>query len=273
LLSLLGALLAAPPHVVAFGDAMFDRGVRHWLAGRPADSVLCRTALLRRGKDVVLLNLETPLCEASLPSRDKRISLRSDRDVAQALRRAGFTHAGLANNHVLDRGREGLAQTIASLQAAGVVPVGASLSGDPCTPVLTKDRGMALLAWTDLPVDGSMVCADLERVTGHLERLRREGIPALVFAHWGIEFSAQPSRRQRDVAALLAKAGAGAVVGHHPHINQPMETVGSVPVWFSLGNFVFDQKTPGGKTGMAAILTPTGKGWTGSHCEVPASWR
>lgn len=269
----MGALLAAPPRVTVLGDAMFDRGVRHWLAGRPVDSVLARTASLREGADVVLMNLETPLCDDSVPAQKKAYPLRSDRSVAQALRRAGFTCANLANNHALDRGREGLRQTLEALREAGVEPVGASLSGDPCAPVVTEDRRMAILGWTDLPVEGTMVCADLARVTGHLERLKREGIPSLVTVHWGIEFTKRPSRRQRDVAALLVKAGAGAVVGHHPHVVQPMETVGGRPVWFSLGNFVLDQKVPGGRTGMAAILEPSGDGWSGTSREVPASWR
>lgn len=270
---LLGALLAAPPRAVVLGDAMFDRGVRHWLAGRPADSVLARSAALRQGAEVALLNLETPLCDGALPARRKAYPLRSDRAVAGALRRAGFTHANLANNHVLDRGREGLRQTLESLRDVGVGAVGAAVSGDPCEPVLTRGRRMAILGWTDLPVDGSMVCADLGRVTGHLERLKREGIPALVTVHWGIEFTVLPSRRQRDVAALLAKAGAGAVVGHHPHVVQPLELVDGRPVWFSLGNFVFDQKVPGGRTGAAALLEPSGEGWIGTSRDVPASWR
>lgn len=249
--------------VVSFGDAHFDRGVRTAVRDSSARSLLESTRALRNGA-VSLVNLETPLCDPQLPPRAKKYSLRSPAGFAKDLRAAGFTHAVLANNHVLDRGRAGLVQTLIALKAAGVVPVGASLSGDPCRATMagTSTDSVALLAAVLLPgEDGRFLCHDEARLVARLKVLRRRGIAAVVTLHWGSEFDPLASREQMATAARLVRAGAVAIVGNHAHVVQGSSgrdgvpsLVSGAPVWYGIGNFLFDQWQPWTRRALAVQM-------------------
>ena len=63
----------------------------------------------------------------------------------------------------------------------------------------------------------------------------------VVVLHWGVEFQSLPTRMQRGDAHLLAESGADVIIGHHPHVLQPVDTINHTPVYYSVGNFVFDQ--------------------------------
>jgi poly-gamma-glutamate capsule biosynthesis protein CapA/YwtB (metallophosphatase superfamily) len=185
------------------------------------------------------------------------------------LKASGFTHAVLANNHVLDRGEAGLKQTLLALKSAGVVAVGASLTGDPCRPVMAGylTDSVALLAAVLLPrQDGRFVCNDEVRLVAHLKELHRRGIASLVTLHWGREFDPLASREQMATATRLVAAGATVIVGNHAHVVQkPSEKsvtpsmVGTVPVWYGIGNFLFDQWQPWTRQSLA-VQTDFSKG-------------
>jgi len=244
--------LLAGAKILVFGDTHFDRGVRSAVRDGAISPLLASTQALRDSSDLVLFNLETPLCEASIPAVRKPISLRSDPATAPLLKKAGFTHAILANNHSMDRGVSGLARTIETLRGAGIQVVGASATGDPCAPVIarTKTDSVALLALVVLPgIDARHVCADTSAIHSRLVRLAGKNLPAIVSLHWGVEHSATVSRAQRDLARKLVDWGASALVGHHAHrvqteVGQIPSTIDGRPVWYGIGNFLFDQHEP-----------------------------
>lgn len=246
-----------------FGDAHFDRSVREATTKRPVAKLFISTQGLRDSSDIALLNLETPLCEPSVPAAKKPISLRSDPEVATALRDAGFTHAILANNHSMDRGTRGLARTIGILREAGIQPVGASMDGDPCVPVVTGfgADSVAFLAIAILPgIDRHHVCADTSRIRNHLADLTRRGVPSVVSLHWGIEQSGAISQVQRGLAGRMVAWGASALVGHHAHVVQSESgripsMMGKCPVWYGIGNFIFDQYEPWTSRALAVRLS------------------
>ena len=237
---------------VFFGDLQVDRGVRLVLKGRDPSVLLTSTQSIRDEADFALVNLESPLCDSTLPAIPKRYSLRSDGSLAKTLAKAKFTHAILANNHSLDRGVAGLAQTLRALHEAQISPVGASLSGDPCKPaLLTKGADtIAVLALVVLPgIDSRHLCADASRVEAHLRTLRSRQIPSIVSLHWGSEFSPGVDSQQIRLARTLVASGASALVGHHAHVVQQEvgvspSIVEGIPVWYGLGNFIFDQWQP-----------------------------
>ena len=247
-------LFAASARIVVFGDAQFDRGVRKNLRGEDPAPLFASTQALRDSIDVAMVNLETPLCDSTLPAQVKTYSLRSSPAFARGLARARFTHAILANNHVMDRGLEGLRQTIHALTQAGVATVGASVAGDPCMPVLAHEGtdSVALFAVAVLPgIDGRHVCSDPDLVANRISALARRGAPSVVSLHWGSEYDPVASAAQVVLAKRLIMAGAAAIVGHHAHVVQaPSGTVAQPtwvdgrPVWYGIGNFVFDQYQP-----------------------------
>lgn len=267
---ILACALALVPslRLAVFGDAHFDRGVRTALHGGDPSRLLESTRSIRDSVDISLLNLETPLCaESTAPAKPGGIRLRSDPSAASSLARSGFSVATLANNHVLDRGEAGLRSTLKALSDAGVRTVGASVEGDPCRPLLLGKGAdsVAIFAWTQLGgIDRRRVCTELSGVLERIESLGARRIPSVVLAHWGIEGNPRASKLQRDAAGKIAAAGAVAVVGHHAHVIQTdgfsiPSLVGPLPVWYGIGNYVFDQWEPWSKSALAVVLEISGQ--------------
>jgi poly-gamma-glutamate capsule biosynthesis protein CapA/YwtB (metallophosphatase superfamily) len=166
------------------------------------------------------------------------------------MRDFGIDAISLANNHAMDRGPAGLADTIAAAGAAGIVPVGAGPS--------TCEAELPLMVRTPAGILG-IVALGVPYGTDRMAGLTRPGSiamsPATIsrgaalaraagadwvigFVHWGQNYH-EVTDVQRDSAAQFAAAGYDLVVGAHPHIVQPIEVIDGMPVAYSLGNFVF----------------------------------
>ena len=155
-----------------------------------------------------------------------------------ALSAAGFDLLGVENNHALDAGRAGQADTQRLLRAAGLEPVESGKA------VVREIDGLrfAFLAWNDLgdPDRGPLLEA--------VRDARADADVVIVLVHWGREYQRHPSLPQGDLADQLIGAGVDVVVGAHPHVVQDVQIVQPATasertrlVAFSLGNFVFDQ--------------------------------
>jgi poly-gamma-glutamate synthesis protein (capsule biosynthesis protein) len=166
----------------------------------------------------------------------------------------------VANNHAFDQGRAGFEETLRELDAAGMLRVGAGAAPRAAGPLLVERNGLrlAFLGYTfglnqpgnDCPpqragclqaavIDGDQMEADV--------RAAAAGADAVVVSvHWGVEYEQQPRRKEVELARRLADAGALVVLGHHPHVLQPIELYrredGAVAVIaYSLGNFISNQ--------------------------------
>jgi hypothetical protein len=252
------AARAAPPQrvtLIAGGDVLLDRGVRARIAAVGDSSEPLRGLVpLLRGADIALANLECPLSDSGVSIR-KQFMFRSGAAMAPFLRRAGFTVMSLANNHAYDCGREGLMETARNLRRAGIEPLGAGLNQvDALRPVLMGPTGMriALLGFVDVPLEGLMPLADrpgpaqaeTQAVLDAIRAAREKADRVVVTIHWGREYRPLPTERQRDLAARMVAAGADVVIGHHPHVIQPVERIGRGIVFYSVGNLIFDQTAP-----------------------------
>lgn len=253
------AVPAAPPPAVrvsVVGDVLLARTVPAALARDSA--TLRRTARqLWAGSRYVIGNLECPLTDTARPAR-KAFVFQGNPRGAGWLRRLGFTHLSLANNHTLDQHLPGLRATSRALRRARLGQLGYqpdSLAG--CLPtVLGADSSVVMFAYSALTqgvagegcVCGRDFAALCERVATYKTLFPERAV--LVYLHWGAEYAAQPSAGQRQQAHDLLDAGAAAVVGAHPHVVQPVEFYRGRPIVYSLGNFLFDQL--GGTTALAA---------------------
>lgn len=177
--------------------------------------------------------------------------LRAPPEAVAALQAAGFDVVSLANNHALDAGEAGLAQTIATLETAGITGVVDWETGKLASREIGK-----LVHWssaykpTNLPThrllafDDSATPLDLEAAAGAVTAAAERANVIIVSIHWGGEYQAAPSSRQQAIARSLAGAGADIIIGHGPHVLQRVEWVGETLVAYSLGNFLFDQPYP-----------------------------
>ena len=250
--------------VLFTGDVLLDRGVRPVLEAEGMDSVFAGVNSLFRKADAVVINLECPLTD-TVSSLNKKYIFRADAACAEGLKRVGVSHAAMANNHTNDQGRRGLAATHRHLVDAGIVPIGyGQTSDEQLAPAVISKDGLEVAVFNDVLVplenwhqldDCPGVCqASCDELADAIREYRKSHRKTWVVAvlHWGKEFDVHPSLKQRMQASRLASAGTDVIIGHHPHVVQDVGTIktdgvgmcDSTLVYYSLGNFVFDQSAP-----------------------------
>lgn len=174
---------------------------------------------------------------------------------------AGFTYAGYdvlshAANHIKDCGTSAcgdraMFETDANLRAAGIKPAGTGRNAfEARAPQIVERHGVyfAFLAYDDIApyyhaTEDSAGSAPLDTstITEDVANARKFANVVIILPHWGVEYTADPSSRQRQFARAAAAAGADMIVGNHPHWVQAHEKIGGMFVAYALGNFVFDQ--------------------------------
>jgi poly-gamma-glutamate synthesis protein (capsule biosynthesis protein) len=205
--------------------------------------------------DIVFGNLETPIAPL-IGKPGEPYVFNAPADLPDALRRSGFAVLSTANNHAYDQGAHGHLETLTHLEVANLVAVGSGRGrAEAEVPRILTRQGIriAFLAWTDLfnlqfnregkgpwvnGLDGAQAIASVQAA-------RSQADVVVVSVHWGIEDQHKPTERQREMATRLLEAGADLILGHHPHVLQPLETREiqgrPVAVAYSLGNFISNQ--------------------------------
>ena len=204
--------------------------------------------------DVTVVNLETAVTDRGTAA-DKEFAFRAPASTLPALKDAGVDVVSLANNHGLDYGREGLTDTLAAAQAAGMPLVG--LGEDEAAAyaphvVEVKGQRIAVLgatqvldgqfvdAWTARGDEPGMASAKrVERLVEEVRSARADADTVVVYLHWGEERNPCPLPRQEELAQQLVDAGADVVVGGHAHVLLGGGMLGEAYVDYGLGNFVF----------------------------------
>lgn len=256
------------------GDVMFEGGLRSKLLADPA-TVLAPVAPVLSAADVAVVNLETAVTEGGVP-QVKKYNFRTPAAALDAVRSAGIDAVSVANNHGLDFGLEGLADTIAARteKQFPVIGIGNNFA-EANTPYRADVRGqrITVLAATDVldsPYETTWDATDtqpglastkldgLEQMAATVASWRAESDTIVVFLHWGVEREDCPSDRQREVAQVLTDAGADIVVGAHAHHLQGGGRFNNAFVGYGLGNFVFYNEQ--GEYGRSGVLTVTATG-------------
>lgn len=196
--------------------------------------------------------------------------------LAYDLKKSGYGLVSFANNHSLDRKSIGVDKTVENLREAGLLSAGARASYEGVEKfysiVPIEGINVAFLACTDsLNGQRDSLNQILNCYNGQAEALIKElaSSPEVDFVvmmpHWGDEYQTSPNQQQRQFAKRYAEAGAGAIIGSHPHVPQPWEkyitTTGrETLIVYSLGNFVAWQSGLNNKTGPIVYLNISQKG-------------
>ncbi len=233
-----GDLMQHSPQISAAlrGDGQYDYS-----------AVFEHVAPLFHAVDYSVINLETTLDTVG-PYRGYPM-FRSPAQIAEAIKSAGIDAAVLANNHCMDRGRRGAILTQQLLNEQGISHTGVSLDAKrPQKPISFSRGGLSfdIFSYTygtnGMPVPMGMavnmidtlcMSRDLERSTAEIK---------IVFIHWGNEYELQENSVQRSLAAHLRESGADIIIGSHPHVIQPYYSDSEGVVFYSLGNFVSNQR-------------------------------
>lgn len=246
-------VLAVSLTITLTGDILLDRGVRHVIERQGGDALFSPGIdSVLHTSDIVVGNLECPVTRMKAPVY-KQFIFRGEPEWLTDLQRHGITHLNLANNHSIDQGREGLMDTRRNILSAGMVAIGAGANHqEACQPVLLADvpRHVWLLSTLQLALENfawlpEKPCVSQERIDSMTVRIRalKQFDPqcyVIVCLHWGWENHTEVVPRQQLDAHRLIDAGADCVVGHHSHTLQATETYRGRPVYYGIGNFIFD---------------------------------
>jgi poly-gamma-glutamate capsule biosynthesis protein CapA/YwtB (metallophosphatase superfamily) len=256
------------------GDVMLGRGVAQSHTQGGWEYTLAALAPCTAEADIAFANLESPLTFA--PLIEDTYDLRAPPEASLALLKAGISVVSLANNHILDAGLQGMQDTRRSLRSIEIHPIDSDEG-----PWMTKVHEQSL-SW--FAFDDTLRPLEIEKLRIKLKSQRPIADLIVVSIHWGNELATVPNARQRQLAMELATAGADIIIGHHPHVLQPIEWIwGSgrgrpTLVAFSLGNTLFDQVAPPGTRYGAVLLVKIGPAGVESVCALPTqidptSWR
>lgn len=222
------------------GDIMMDRHIRTVGETRGYDFYFEYAAPVFKNYDFVVANLEGPVTDFSSVSR-----VQSEEDpnlfkftmspkVLSAIKKAGIDVVNISNNHMYDFGKEGIEQTRENILKAGLRYFGDPFEEKYKTLTLEKNGIVFhLLAFNEF-FDNSKETISL------IEEFSEKGGEVIIFTHWGEEYI-PAVQRVKNFARSFVNSGANAVIGSHPHVLQEFEEYGAAPIFYSLGNFIFDQ--------------------------------
>lgn len=229
------------PSVIIFavGDIMLGRNVEGWMNDKGSDYPFAKIKSFFTGADMVVGNLEGPIRKNHSRTSTGSTTFNFKPEVVDALKSAGFTTLSLANNHTLDYGSASFEETRQHLREAGLEFFGHPREAEDAF-VLRKEiqgRKFAFIGLQD--VFASM---DSKKAVALIKRVAAEPVTTtIVSIHWGDEYKLVANKRQKTLAHDFVDAGADVVIGHHPHVVQNIELYKDRPIFYSLGNFIFDQ--------------------------------
>jgi poly-gamma-glutamate synthesis protein (capsule biosynthesis protein) len=266
-----GHAAAAPDGItLAFaGDVNFD-GRTARLLSDPATAFGPIAAVLRSA-DFAALNLETAVTGGGTP-QPKTYHFRAPPAAFTALRDAGVDLVTIANNHVLDYGPAGLADTLAAASAARFPYVGIGVNAAAAwAPYVTTIKGVKIAvigvsqvtelasSWVATPGRaGEANAIDLRRTLAAVRAARQLAAVVIVFMHWGTEGQACPDPAQLSLAPQLAAAGASIIIGAHAHMLQGSGWLGRTFVAYGMGNFLWWQRSYSTATGVLELTVHPG---------------
>jgi hypothetical protein len=201
--------------------------------------------------DLAIANFENPAPDRwRWHTRDTIFS--ADPGIIEGIANAGIDWVGLANNHIGDQGRASVLQTIENIDEHGLAHAGAGQDAAAArTPSIFEfgKTTVAVLAYDAIykPYHATAsrvgsAAFTIKNVTADVKKARKAGADVvIVFPHWGREYHYAPTTRQREQAHAIIDAGADMIIGNHAHYAAAMEAYKGKPIWYALGNFVFDQ--------------------------------
>lgn len=235
--------------VLFLGDMMFDRGVRAQVNKNGFAYIFGESTTTISAHDLTIANLEGPITSNQSATMKKGIAIPGFQftfptETAKALHDAGIDIVSLANNHTLNFGQVGLNETRRRLDEANVQYFGSPMntrgtatgtSNQLATSTCTNTICVGLIGWHEFaPQNNALILSTIKDMRQKTDYL-------VVFPHWGAEYEHKPTEKQRLLARSWLDAGADAVMGAHPHVVQTIEMYKGRPIFYSLGNFIFDQ--------------------------------
>jgi len=220
------------------GDIMLDRGAEYY--SNKENNIYYpfeKISFLFEESDLVVGNLEGPIVKNPPYFSDESLKFAFSSEMVKALSRANFNLLSLANNHTLNMGRTGLEETKELLREGNI-----GFSGDPvsCDKDFSFQKNNIIFLVFNKSFPFNCSNQEIEKIIKEIRSENLDKFLILIF-HWGQEYQEKSSIYQKELAYLSVNAGADLIIGSHPHVVQEIEEYRGKMIFYSLGNFIFDQ--------------------------------
>ena len=237
-------------------DTVYEQAAARSSAGYDFSDAYERIAHLIEEPDVAILNQETII------STEHNVSsypmFNSPAELGEEMLEIGFDVFNIATNHSIDRGEKGLISAINYWKEKNAITTGAYLNSEDFANIPMHEVNgvkVAYLGLTEstnglsLPDDTEVIlvlASEESRIQQRITQAKQIADVVIVNAHWGNEYTHEPTENQRQLAEKMASWGADVIIGHHPHVIQPVEYIENSDgrrtlVAYSLGNFISAQ--------------------------------
>ncbi len=245
-----------------FGDLMLDRYVLDRINRHGLDYLLEKINQdnFSSSFDIVSANLEGAVTNKGAHYKpDNAYDFAFSPELINSLKKYNFNFFNLANNHLSDQGQRGIDETYQNLSSLGFYYSGCRdaflssssdfmsldfseempiLSNENCSNIILNinNKKVAFLGISLVYKD-----IDSEKIEKRIKELKQQSDLIIVNIHFGLEYQAKANSKQEIIARKMIDAGADLIIGHHPHVIQNYEVYKDKWIFYSLGNFVFDQ--------------------------------
>lgn len=240
--------------IIAVGDIMLSRNVAAKIKKyNDFNYPFASTSVFLKSADAVFGNLESPITPGPIVPTGS-FTFHADPGAEAALAAANFKILSLANNHLPNYGATGIADTIEYLNQVGIAHAGAGQNlAEANLPALVQVKGIkfAFLAYNDSDVvppgygaaisRAGTALMDITKMKEAVSLAKKQADLLIVSMHSGSEYTEVLTKSQTEFAHAAIDAGAELVLGHHPHVTQRVEKYKDKYIFYSLGNFIFDQ--------------------------------
>ena len=220
------------------GDVMLARHVEYLLNTHGVDYIFENISIPNIENSYLVGNFESSISPKHKKTPNFNFQFSTNPKYINTLSKFGFTHLSLANNHSFDYGKEGYSYALHILKENNINTFGhpTQLSTSSIEFFELKKHKIAIVGIHDLFIEPTT-----DNLTQIFTLAGESSDFQIAYIHWGTEYSLKQSNTQREYAKKLIDAGADLVIGHHPHVVQGVEEIDKSLVFYSLGNFVFDQ--------------------------------
>lgn len=252
--------------LVFAGDILLDGYVGNQITKYGANYPFVKVAPILKKADMAFANLETPISTKG-KAADKMFSFRSKPATLKGLTYAGIDGVTLANNHILDYGQDAMLDTLLHLDKFNIGYTGAGKNIEEAFKPYTQTiqgKKIAVIGVSRVLSDpswyagkkspGAASAYTLKPMLSEIKKSAKTNDYTIVYIHWNREFKDYPEKYARTMAKQMIDSGADIIVGSHSHCLMGIEYYKNKPIYYSLGNFVFNRSTRGGDKTLDSML-------------------
>ena len=238
------------PTILITGDFCPDRRIIDLVKNQDYNKIYNNFLPYSKSFDISITNLECPLTERESQINKVGPLLKGPPEAIHALKHAGFNLVSLANNHIMDQGTPGFEDTLELLDSNDILYVGAGRSlHEAQTPRIITIKGVRIgflnIAEHEFSIatDEKGGAAPVNEVDNYYQIMKvKDSVDFLILIiHGGHELFSLPSPRMKELYRYYIDLGVDAVIGHHAHVFSGYEIYNGKPIFYNIGNFVFDR--------------------------------